>query len=145
MNEFELIGRYFTRPTRHASLGIGDDCALIAPREGMQLAISTDMLLEGRHFLPGADPEALGHKTLAVNLSDCAAVGAEPRYALLAGAWPVADPAWLEAFARGFLALADRFEVELIGGDTTRGPRTFCVTIIGEVPPGQALLRSGAR
>ncbi len=145
MNEFELIARYFTHPVRRAVLGVGDDCALIAPSAGMQLAISTDMLLEGRHFLPGADPEALGHKTLAVNLSDCAAVGAAPRYALLAGALPDADPDWLEAFARGFFALADRFDVEVIGGDTTRGPRTFCVTIIGEVPEGKALLRSGAK
>ena len=145
MNEFELIARYFTRPARRAVLGVGDDCALIAPVAGMQLAISTDMLLEGRHFLPGADPEALGHKTLAVNLSDCAAVGALPRYALLAGALPEADPQWLEAFARGFFALADRHDVEVIGGDTTRGPRTFCVTIIGEVPVGRALLRSGAQ
>jgi thiamine-monophosphate kinase len=103
------------------------------------------MLLEGRHFLPGADPEALGHKTLAVNLSDCAAVGAQPRYAFLAGALPEADPDWLAAFSRGLFALADRFDTELIGGDTTRGPRTFCVTILGEVPAGQALLRSGAR
>jgi thiamine-monophosphate kinase len=103
------------------------------------------MLLEGRHFLPGADPEALGHKTLAVNLSDCAAVGAQPRYAFLAGALPDADPDWLEAFSRGLFALADRFNTELIGGDTTKGPRTFCVTILGDVPAGEALLRSGAR
>jgi thiamine-monophosphate kinase len=145
MNEFELIARYFTHPPRRAVLGIGDDCALIAPAPGRHIAISTDMLLEGRHFLPGADPEALGHKTLAVNLSDCAAVGAQPRYALLAGALPEADPEWLEAFARGFFALADRFDTEVIGGDTTKGPRTFCVTILGDVPKGEALLRSGAR
>ena len=145
MNEFELIGRYFTRPPKRAVLGIGDDCALIAPTPGHHLAISTDMLLEGRHFLPGADPEALGHKTLAVNLSDCAAAGAQPRYAFLAGALPDADPDWLEAFSRGLFALADRYDTELIGGDTTKGPRTFCVTILGEVPAGEALLRSGAR
>ena len=145
MNEFELIRRYFTRPARHAVLGVGDDCALIAPRAGFELAISTDMLVAGRHFLRDTDPEALGHKTLAVNLSDCAAVGAVPRYALLAGALPDANPDWLEGFSRGLFALADRFEVDLIGGDTTRGPLTLCVTIIGEVPAGQALLRSGAR
>ena len=145
MNEFELIRRYFTRPPKRAVLGIGDDCALIAPAPGQHIAISTDMLLEGRHVLPGADPEALGHKTLAVNLSDCAAAGAQPRYAFLAGALPDADPDWLEAFSRGLFALADRYDTELIGGDTTKGPRTFCVTILGEVPAGEALLRSGAR
>jgi len=145
MNEFELIERFFTRPARHAALGIGDDCAFIAPSAGQLFAISTDMLLEGRHFLPGADPFGLGHKTLAVNLSDCAAVAARPRYALLAGALPDADPDWVGAFASGLFALADRYDVELIGGDTTQGPRTFCVTILGEVPPGEALLRSGAQ
>lgn len=144
MNEFDLIRRYFTRPAPHAVLGVGDDCALLAPRAGYELAIATDMLVAGRHFLQGTDPEALGHKTLAVNLSDCAAVGAAPRYALLAGALPEADAEWLEGFSRGLFALADRFAVELIGGDTTRGPLTLCVTIIGEVPAGQALLRSGA-
>ncbi len=145
IDEFELIRRYFTRPARRAVLGVGDDCALIAPRAGYELALSTDMLVAGRHFLHGTDPEDLGHKTLAVNLSDCAAVGATPRYALLAGALPDADPDWLERFSRGLFALADRFDVELIGGDTTRGPLTLCVTIIGEVPIGCALLRSGAR
>ena len=145
MNEFELIRRYFTRPARRAVLGVGDDCALIAPRAGHELALSTDMLVAGRHFLHDTEPEALGHKTLAVNLSDCAAAGAEPRYALLAVAVPEANPDWLERFSRGLFALADRFGVELIGGDTTRGPLTLCVTIIGEVPAGQALLRSGAR
>jgi thiamine-monophosphate kinase len=145
MDEFELIRRYFTRPARRAVVGVGDDCALIAPRAGLELALSTDMLVAGRHFLHDTEPEALGHKTLAVNLSDCAAAGAEPRYALLAVAVPEANPDWLERFSRGLFALADRFGVELIGGDTTRGPLTLCVTIIGEVPAGQALLRSGAR
>ena len=145
MNEFELISRYFTRPGRRAVLGVGDDCALIAPTTGHELALSTDMLVEGRHFLKGTDPEALGHKTLAVNISDCAAVGARPRYALLAGALPAADERWLAAFSRGLFALADRYDVELIGGDTTRGPLNLCVTIVGEVPAGQALLRSGAQ
>ena len=145
MDEFELIRRYFTRPARRAVVSVGDDCALIAPRAGLELALSTDMLVAGRHFLHDTEPEALGHKTLAVNLSDCAAAGAEPRYALLAVAVPEANPDWLERFSRGLFALADRFGVELIGGDTTRGPLTLCVTIIGEVPAGQALLRSGAR
>ena len=145
LDEFALIRRYFTRPARRAVLGVGDDCALIAPRDGHELALSTDMLVAGRHFLHDTDPEGLGHKTLAVNLSDCAAVGATPRYALLAGALPGADPDWLERFSRGLFALADRYDVELIGGDTTKGPLTLCVTIIGEVPVGCALLRSGAR
>ena len=144
MDEFALIRRYFTRPARRAVLGVGDDCALIAPRAGHELALSTDMLVEGRHFLHGTPPEDLGHKTLAVNLSDCAAVGAAPLYALLAGALPDADPQWLEAFSRGLFTLADRYGVELIGGDTTRGPLTLCVTIVGEVPAGGALLRGGA-
>jgi thiamine-monophosphate kinase len=145
MNEFELIHRYFTRPARRAVLGVGDDCALIALQAGQELALSTDMLVAGRHFLHDTDPEALGHKALAVNLSDCAAVGAQPRYALLAVALPEVNPDWLERFSRGLFALADRFGVDLIGGDTTRGPLMLCVTIIGEVPVGRALLRSGAR
>ena len=145
MDEFELIRRFFTRPARRAVLGVGDDCALIALDAGRELALSTDMLVAGRHFLHDTEPEALGHKTLAVNLSDCAAAGAEPRYALLAVALPEANPDWLERFSRGLFALADRFGVELIGGDTTKGPLTLCVTIVGEVPAGRALLRSGAR
>ena len=147
MNEFALIARYFDRPVRDPSvrLGIGDDAAVVAPTPGCELAISVDMLVEGRHFLPDADPESLGHKTLAVNLSDLAAMGARPRWALLGGALPDADAGWLDAFARGLFAIADRFGVALIGGDTTRGPRNLCVTIIGEVPAGQAITRSGAR
>ena len=147
MNEFALIDRYFTRPVRDPAvrLGVGDDAAIIAPTPGCELAISVDMLVEGRHFVPGADPEALGHKTLAVNLSDLAAMGATPRFALLAGALPDADERWLDAFSRGLFALAERFDVTLIGGDTTRGPRNLCVTIIGELPTGTAIARSGAR
>jgi thiamine-monophosphate kinase len=103
------------------------------------------MLFEGRHFFPGVDPEALGYKTLAVNLSDMAAMAATPRWALLAGALPEADPRWLAAFANGFFGLAAAHDVDLIGGDTTRGPLNLCVTILGEVPSGQALRRSGAR
>lgn len=146
MNEFELIRRYFARPTRRAVLGVGDDCALLRPNAGLDLAVTTDVLLEGRHFLPGAEPRALGHKALAVNLSDLAAIGATPRWATLALALPAAEPAWLEAFSAGFYALAERHGVDLIGGDTTRGAaRAICVTAIGEVPPGLALERSGAR
>jgi thiamine-monophosphate kinase len=143
-SEFELIRRYFERPAASARLGVGDDAALLAASAGMDLAASTDMLLEGTHFRAGAEPRALGHKSLAVNLSDLAAMGARPRWALLALALPAADEAWLGAFAAGFFALAARFGVELVGGDTTRGPLAVCVTILGEVPPGAALTRSGA-
>ena len=146
MNEFELIERFFSRPPRSKSvaLGVGDDAALLVPTRGCELVVSVDMLVEGRHFFAGAEPEGLGHKTLAVNLSDLAAMGATPRWALLAGALPDNDPAWLEAFARGFYALADAHGVDLVGGDTTRGPRNLCVTILGEVPAGKALRRDGA-
>jgi len=146
--EFELIRKYFDRPARSASLGVGDDAALLRPNAGMELAVSTDLLLEGRHFRAGADARKLGHKALAVNLSDMAAMGAAPRWATLALALPAADEAWLEGFAHGFFALAERFDVELIGGDTTRapasGPIAICVTILGEVPRGLALYRAGA-
>ena len=145
LGEFELIDRFFRRPVRHTVLGVGDDAALIAPTPGCELAVSVDMLVAGRHFFADVDPEALGHKTLAVNLSDLAAMGAKPRWALLAGALPEADAAWLEPFARGFFALAEVHDVDLVGGDTTRGSLNLCVTIIGEVPSGQALLRSGAQ
>ncbi|WP_394787337.1 thiamine-phosphate kinase [Rhodoferax sp.] len=145
MGEFDLIRRYFTRPTPQAVLGVGDDCALLQPRPGMQLAISSDMLVEGRHFLSTVSPAALGHKALAVNLSDLAACGARPLAFTLALALPRADEAWLEPFSQGLLALADAHGCELVGGDTTRGPLNICITVFGEVPPGQALLRSGAR
>ena len=145
MGEFELIARHFKRPVRRAALGVGDDCALLSPRPGMQLAVSSDMLVEGRHFFPDVDPEALGHKALAVNLSDLAACGAEPLAFTLALALPHADDAWLAAFAKGLFALADAHGCELVGGDTTRGPLNICITVFGEVPTGQALLRSGAK
>jgi len=144
-SEFELIQRHFSRPTRHTLLGVGDDAALLRPDAGAEMAVSTDMLLEGRHFAKGAEPRLLGHKALAVNLSDMAAMGATPRWATLALALPEADEAWLGAFAAGFHALAERYEVDLIGGDTTRGPLAICVTILGEVPAGLALMRGGAR
>jgi thiamine-monophosphate kinase len=145
MGEFDLIERYFKRPARRNPLGVGDDCALLAPKPGMQLAVSTDMLVEGRHFLSTTDPCKLGHKALAVNLSDLAACGAVPLAFTLALALPEANAAWLEPFSRGLLALADEFDCELVGGDTTRGPLNICITVFGEVPAGQALLRSGAR
>ncbi len=143
-SEFELIRRYFTRPARTAALGVGDDCALVRAPTGLVLAVTTDMLVEGTHFLPGADARRLGHKALAVNLSDLAAMGADPRWFLLALALPDADEAWLAAFADGMFALADAHAIELIGGDTTRGPRTICITAIGKLPPGYALRRDTA-
>lgn len=149
MGEFDLIERYFKRPARLAALGVGDDCALLQPSAGSQLAISSDMLVEGRHFLSTVDPFKLGHKALAVNLSDLAACGAKPLAFTLALALPRADQAWLEPFSRGLLALADAHHCELIGGDTTQGPLNVCITVFGEVPVvngrSQALLRSGAR
>ncbi|MGH6625644.1 MAG: thiamine-phosphate kinase [Burkholderiaceae bacterium] len=145
MGEFDLITRYFKRPAARASLGVGDDCALLQPAPGMQLAISSDMLVEGRHFLSTVEPFKLGHKALAVNLSDLAACGARPLAFTLALALPRADAAWLEPFSRGLLALADAHGCELIGGDTTQGPLNICITVFGEVPQGQALLRSGAK
>ncbi len=144
-SEFEIIRRYFSRPARNAPLGVGDDAALLKPAAGCELAVSTDLLLEGRHFAVRAEPRALGHKALAVNLSDMAAMGAGPRWATLALALPSADEAWLAAFAEGFYALAARFKVDLVGGDTTRGPLAICVTILGEVPAGTALRRDGAK
>ncbi len=148
MSEFDLIARYFTRPAQppgRAALGVGDDCALLRLTPGMQLAVSSDMLVEGRHFFADVDPAALGHKALAVNLSDLAACGAAPLAFTLALALPRADEAWLAPFSRGLLALADGHGCELVGGDTTQGPLNLCITVFGEVPPGQALLRSGAQ
>jgi thiamine-monophosphate kinase len=144
MGEFELIERFFKRPARRNALGVGDDCALLTPAAGMQLAVSSDMLLEGRHFLSTVDPCKLGHKALAVNLSDLAACGAKPLAFTLALALPRVDETWLEGFSRGLFALADEHGCELVGGDTTRGPLNICITVFGEVPQGQALLRSGA-
>lgn len=149
--EFQLIGRHFTRERDTASpvaLGVGDDCALLdGLPEGSRWAITTDLLAEGVHFLPAVDPEALGHKSLAVNLSDLAACGAAPRAFFLALALPRADDAWVAAFARGLFALADRHGCRLAGGDTTRSPAgvTVAITALGEVPQSAALLRSGAQ
>ncbi len=145
MSEFDLIRRYFTRSTPGALLGVGDDAALLQVSSGRVLAVSSDMLVCGTHFLSDADPFLLGHKTLAVNLSDLAAMGATPRWATLALALPAADESWLEQFSAGFFALADQYGVELIGGDTTRGPLNLCVTIFGEVEAELALRRSGAK
>jgi thiamine-monophosphate kinase len=154
MGEFDLIERFFKAPA-HAmqqqanhpaiQVGIGDDCALLQPTPGMQLAISSDMLVEGRHFFAHIDPYKLGHKALAVNLSDLAACGAKPLAFTLALALPEANAAWLEPFSRGLLALAAQHNCHLIGGDTTQGPLNICITVFGEVPKQQALLRSGAK
>jgi len=147
MTEFELIQKYFTdrQPRSDITLGIGDDCALLSPRSGMQLAISTDMLVEGRHFFKNADPRMLGHKSLAVNFSDLAAMGAEPRAFTLALALPEVRPDWLRDFSQGMFDLADQHHCQLIGGDTTKGPLNICITVFGEVPIGQALRRDAAK
>jgi thiamine-monophosphate kinase len=151
LSEFDLIKQYFVRPARPAQfphrvqLGIGDDCALLGPTPGRSLAISSDMLVEGRHFFAGEDPRRLGHKSLAVNLSDLAAMGARPAGFTLALALPAADRDWLAGFSAGLFALADEHECELIGGDTTKGPLNICITVFGEVVAGQALRRDAAR
>ena len=145
IGEFDLIAKFFTRSVTRAALGVGDDCALFAAAPGMQLAVSSDMLVEGRHFLPTVLPQRLGHKALAVNLSDLAACGAKPMAFTLALALPRVDEVFLGGFAHGLLALADAHGCELVGGDTTQGPLNICITVFGEVPAGEALLRSGAR
>ena len=126
-------------------LGPGDDCALLQPSPGMQLAVTTDMLVAGTHFLPDTNPKNLGWKALAVNISDLAAMGAQPRWVTLAGALPAVDEPWIAAFAEGFFACAAEYGVDVIGGDTTKGPLNVCITAIGEVEPGQALRRDGAK
>jgi thiamine-monophosphate kinase len=146
--EFDLIRRHFagmTPPRADVAVGIGDDAALVEVPSGQQLAISVDTLVSGVHFLPAVSPQSLGHKALAVNLSDLAAMGAEPAWATLALTLPEPDEAWLDGFAEGFSALARRYGVALIGGDTTRGPLSLTVQVQGFVPDGQALRRSGAR
>lgn len=148
LSEFELIRQYFTRqaqPGSRLALGVGDDCALLKTDGKRQLAISTDMLVEDRHFFKGAEPQALGHKALAVNLSDLAAMGAEPIGFTLALALPSVDEAWLASFSRGLFALAERHQCPLIGGDTTKGPLNLCITVFGEVEPQLALRRDRAQ
>ncbi|MGA0025268.1 MAG: thiamine-phosphate kinase [Burkholderiales bacterium] len=143
--EFELIRSYFTHAAKRTQLGVGADAALIRTGKGPLLAVAADMLVAGRHFFSDADPESVGHKALAVNLSDMAAMGALPRWATMGIALPKADARWVAAFSRGFMALARKHGVDLIGGDTTRGPLNICVQIIGEVPARQALRRDGAK
>ncbi len=149
MNEFELIRTYFAREpvTRpDVALGIGDDAALLRPSPGQQLVVTTDILVSGVHFLPDVDPAALGHKALAVNLSDLAAMGAEPAWFLLNLALPEVDEAWLARFCEGMFALAHRYGVALVGGDTSRAPQvTIAIEAHGFVPEGRALTRAGAR
>lgn len=144
-SEFDLIRRHFTWPVHHTDLGGGDDAALFRVAPGHQGVVSADMLVEGHHFLAGADPTSLGWKTLAVNVSDIAAMGARARWALLSLALPEANEGWLEAFASGLKACAEHYGVDLIGGDTTRGPLTLNITVIGEVATGTAITRAGAR
>lgn len=145
MSEFDLIRRHFTRATPGALLGVGDDAALLQVPAGDVLAVSSDMLVSGTHFFPDADPYLLGHKTLAVNLSDLAAMGATPRWATLALSLSVADEEWLERFSAGFFALANQYQLDLVGGDTTRGPLNLCVTIMGTLPAQVALRRDTAQ
>jgi thiamine-monophosphate kinase len=145
MGEFDLIERFFKRPPQKADVGIGDDCAVWSPRAGHQLAFSADMLVEGRHFLSTVDPARLGHKALAVNLSDLAASGATPQAFLLSLSLPRADEKWLNGFSQGLFELAEAHGCELIGGDTTQGPLNIAITVMGEVPFGQSILRSGAQ
>lgn len=147
MNEFELIHRFFSRPPADATvrLGVGDDAAAVTPAPGHELLLAIDTMVEGRHFFADVPPATLGHKILAVNLSDMAAMGAVPRWALLSGTLPDSDSGWLAAFSEGLYALAKRHGVSLIGGDTVRGPRSFTLAIAGEAPAGEALTRAGAQ
>ena len=145
MTEFELIARYFTRPNRTALLGNGDDCAIIAPSTGNAFAVTTDTLIEGRHFLPTLDAAKLGRRIVNVNFSDLAAMGALPRYALLSLTLPQIDEAWIAQFSNGLWSALDAYHVELIGGNTTKGPLAIAMTAFGELPPEAALTRSGAR
>jgi thiamine-monophosphate kinase len=147
LGEFELIARFFSRSSARSDvlLGVGDDAALLLPPPGQAVVAATDTLVEGRHFLAGTPAACVGHQALAVNLSDLAAMGAEPAWALLSLSLPVADEAWLEDFARGLYSLADRYDVALVGGDTVRGPLVVTVQVLGFVPPAAALRRDRAR
>lgn len=148
MDEFELIRRYFaelTAPRDDVSLGIGDDAALLQPPRGHEVVVTTDTLIEGRHFPNDTDPQAVGWKALAVNLSDLAAMGAEPRWFTLALTLRMADPEWLAGFAAGLGAMAREAGIALVGGDTTQGALSITVTAMGTVPAGKAIRRSGAK
>lgn len=147
LGEFELISRFFSRPSARDDvlLGVGDDAAVLRVPEGMALVAATDTLVEGRHFLPGTEPESIGHQALAVNLSDMAAMGAVPAWVLLSLSIPQSDEEWVRRFASGLYALAGRFDVALVGGDTVRGPLVVTVEVLGFVEPGKVLRRGGAR
>ena len=147
LGEFALIERYFSRASRREDvlLGVGDDAALLQVPPGQALVAATDTLVEGRHFRAGAPPESIGHQVLAVNLSDLAAMGAEPAWALLSLSLPEAQESWLQRFADGLYALADRHGIGLVGGDTVRGPLVITVELLGVVAPSAALRRDGAR
>jgi thiamine-monophosphate kinase len=151
LGEFDLIRRFFMRPPSTSLtpsgviVGIGDDAAVLDVPAGNQLVAAVDTILEGRHFLPRTDPRSIGHRALAVNLSDMAAMGATPAWATLALSMPSVDAVWLQGFAAGLLELCDAHQVALVGGDTTRGPLTVSVQMMGFVPRGTALLRSGAQ
>ena len=149
IGEFTLIKQYFTReelsPTSSDITGIGDDCALIEIPEGMQLAQSLDTLVEGVHFPSDCDPELLGYRALAVNLSDLAAMGAKPHSFILGLTLPTSDEFWLSGFSDGLSLLARKTGIALIGGDTTRGPLTLSIQVQGLIPKGKALKRNGAQ
>lgn len=147
LGEFDLIERYFSRPARRSDvlLGVGDDAALLKVPAGQALVAATDTLVEGRHFLADAPPRSVGHQVLAVNLSDLAAMGAEPAWALLSLSMPKADEPWLQGFSDGLYALADRSGLAVVGGDTVRGPLVATIAILGFVEPDLALRRNGAR
>ncbi len=145
MQEFEVIQQFFTKPTSNTLLGVGDDAALVQVSTGHQLAVSADMSVAGTHFFADAAPYNVGWKSLAVNVSDMAAMGALPKWVTLSISLPNIDQAWLSEFSRGFFACANAFQVDLIGGDTTRGPLNIAVQIMGEIPAGQALKRAGAQ
>lgn len=148
MNEFDLINHYFKTRASHRSdviLGIGDDCALFKPPTDHWLAFSTDTLVENIHFLPSATAQSIGHKCLAVSLSDLAAMGAEPAWVMLSLTLPEIDSSWCEAFSQGFFHLLQQYQMQLIGGNTSRGPLTVTTQVCGLVPPGMALCRAGAQ
>ena len=146
--EFALIERYFQdhgRQRPDVKKGVGDDCAILAPQEAQELVMTTDTMVSGVHFLPNMSPKDIGHKLIASNLSDIAAMGAEPTWLTLALTLPEADEAWIDQFSQGLFELADYYGVELVGGDTTRGPLSLTITAMGAAPKGQALRRSAAK
>ncbi|MFT4725140.1 MAG: thiamine-monophosphate kinase [Colwellia sp.] len=148
MKEFEVIRRYFTEQVvkrKDVYLGIGDDCALVTPGERQHIAVTTDTLVAGVHFPLNTSPRAIGHKSIAVNLSDLAAMGAEPSWLSLALTLPEIDENWINEFCDGVFDLCEFYNVQLIGGDTTQGPLSITITAQGQIPFGQHISRSGAK